>query len=374
MQSQNINYLPGLDHLRGFAALLIVCYHGVHLIGYPLRYGEPFAPARLLENWPQTANPIGALIFEGHTAVALFLVLSGFIFTYGSLHKTIIYHRFIINRLLRTYPLFVLLLLTGAFAFPDRFDFTALVQTLLGFGNAQGAMDLGSFSAMFWAIAVEWQFYLVFPLLLIIFRRDGPLLLLGLIAVFILLRSLAWLEGANIRDLAYWTIIGRMDQFLLGMLAAYAYSHGVLLAVRRGVSWLLLLIALGLAIGMLYGFHQAGGWPVSAGWKILWPTLEGLCWAGVILTYLRASQYLPARLSYWLTLPGLISYSLYLLHFSVISVLVKQQWFSTFGLPPTSAALLNTLLWLPLICALATLTYHCVEKPFLQLRLSYHRI
>ena len=370
MQSRNITYLPGLDHLRGFAALLIVCYHGVHLIGYPLRHSQPFAPAELLQTWPQTSNPLVALLFEGHTAVALFLVLSGFIFTYGSLNKTIVYHRFIINRLLRTYPLFVLLLLTGVFAFPERFDFSAFVQMLLGFSNAQGAMDLKSFSAMFWAIAVEWQFYLIFPLLLVIFQRDGPWVLLGMIAVFILLRSLAWLEGANSRDLAYWTIIGRMDQFLLGMLAARWYLRR---PARNRSGWLMLLGGLGLMIGVLYGFHQAGGWPVAAAWKIIWPSLEGVAWAGVILTYLRVSEQLPAQVSYWLTLPGLISYSLYLLHFSVISILIEQHWYSAFGLTPTLAALLNTVLWLPLICVLATLTYHCVEKPFLRLRVQYHR-
>jgi len=368
MQSRNIDYLPGLDHLRGFAALLIIFYHGFHLIGYALRYDEPIAPDKLLLHWPQSSNPVTALIIEGHTAVALFLVLSGFIFTYGSLDKTIIYHRFIINRLLRTYPLFVLLLLTGIFAFPERFEFTAFIQTLLGFGNAHGAMDLKSFSAMFWAIAVEWQFYLVFPLLLLIFQRDGPWVLLGMIAVFIVLRSLAGLEGANHRDLAYWTIIGRMDQFLLGILAAYGYKHWqeYLNIVRSA-----LIIVLALAV--LYGFHRLGGWPVNTSWKILWPTVEGLAWAGIIVAYLRISQRLPTRLSYWLTLPGLISYSLYLLHFSVISIIVERGAYSAFGLSPAVAALLNTVLWLPLLCVLASLTYHCVEKPFLRLRLRYHR-
>ena len=368
MQSQNINYLPGLDHLRGFAALLIVFYHGAHLIGHKLRYGVPFSADTLAEHWPRSVNPISALIFEGHTAVALFLVLSGFIFTYGSLDKSVIYHRFIVNRLLRTYPLFVLLLLTGSFAFPERFSFTALLQTLLGFGNIQGAMDLKSFSAMFWAIAIEWQFYLVFPLLLIILRRDGPAVLLGMIAVFIVLRTLAGLEGASHRDLAYWTIIGRMDQFLLGMLAARWYLQQ---QQDNAFGWLILAGAAVLLV--LYGFHQAGGWPLNAGWKTLWPAVEGAVWAGFILAYLRFSQGLPERLSYALTLPGLISYSLYLLHFMVISIIISRGWYWNFGASPMLVALLNTVIWLLPICALATLTYHAVEKPFLRLRLRYHR-
>jgi peptidoglycan/LPS O-acetylase OafA/YrhL len=188
--------------------------------------------------------------------------------------------------------------------------------------------------------------------------------------VFIVLRILAGLDGANHRDLAYWTIIGRMDQFLLGMLAAYAYSRWKTALNSRLGSVVIILLAL----GVLYGFHRLGGWPVNASWKILWPTVEGLAWASIIVAYLKISQHLPARLSYWLTLPGLISYSLYLLHFSVISIVITQGAYRGFGLSPSIAALLNTLLWLRLICALASLTYHCVEKPFLRLRLRYHRI
>ena len=368
MQSQNIHYLPGLDHLRGFAALLIVFYHGAHLLGHQLRYGVSLSADSLAEHWPHSTNPVTALIFEGHTAVALFLVLSGFIFTYGSLDKEMVYHRFVINRLLRTYPLFVLLLLSGSFAFPERFSFTALLQTLLAFGNAPGAMDLKSFSAMFWAIAVEWQFYLVFPLLLIILRREGPWVLLAMITVFIILRALAVLEGANPRDLSYWTIIGRIDQFLLGMLAARWYLRQ---PPRDSLGGLMLTGVVVLMV--LYGFHQAGGWPVDAGWKIFWPTVEGALWAGFILAYLRFSQRLPERLSYALTLPGLISYSLYLLHFIVISVAISHGWYWRLDISPTLTAFVNTIIWLLPICALATLTYHAIEKPFLRLRLSYHR-
>lgn len=367
MHSQNIHYLPGLDHLRGFAALLIVFYHGLHLLGQTLTHGQ-YQPELLIQNWPQSDNPLLALLYEGHTAVALFLVLSGFIFTYGSLGKHIIYHRFIINRLLRTYPLFVLLLLTGSYAFPERFEFGALLQTLFSFGNAHGAMDLKSFSAMFWAIAVEWQFYLIFPLLLLILQRDGAKTLLGMILVMMILRTLAHFEGANSRDLAYWTIIGRIDQFLLGMLAGVAYFN-----YTFRFAWPSLFLTSILVLGMIFGFHQAGGWPNNSAWKIIWPTLEGATWAMFILAYLACSQGLPAGLAKIMSWPGLISYSIYLLHFSVISIVIAQGWYLPLPLPPVIAALLNTLLWLPVILVLASLSYRYIEKPFLNLRLRYHR-
>ena len=42
MKSPNIDYLPAIDHLRGLAALLIVFYHGLHVISYRLRFGAAF--------------------------------------------------------------------------------------------------------------------------------------------------------------------------------------------------------------------------------------------------------------------------------------------------------------------------------------------
>ena len=40
MKSRNIGYVEALDHLRGLAAMLIVFYHGFHLLGQEFRYGK----------------------------------------------------------------------------------------------------------------------------------------------------------------------------------------------------------------------------------------------------------------------------------------------------------------------------------------------
>ena len=105
MRSPNIRYLPAIDHLRACAALLIVLYHGLHLFSYQARFQASFG----IDHWLQPGNVLLAALAEGHTAVALFMVLSGFILTLGSLDDAVEYRPFIRNRLLRTYPLFLLL-------------------------------------------------------------------------------------------------------------------------------------------------------------------------------------------------------------------------------------------------------------------------
>jgi peptidoglycan/LPS O-acetylase OafA/YrhL len=79
LRSKNTPYLPGIDHLRAFASVLIVLYHGRHqfLVDELARRELPKA------KWPVASRLFDALLYEGHTAVAMFMVLSGFIFTHG---------------------------------------------------------------------------------------------------------------------------------------------------------------------------------------------------------------------------------------------------------------------------------------------------
>jgi len=112
LKSQNIQYVPALDHLRGFAALLVLFYHGVFGIYHDLTTVPPVL-AYTDEMLPRADFFLSAFIYEGHSGVALFMVLSGFIFTVGTHGHGISYWQFIRNRFLRTYPLFLFMLLSG---------------------------------------------------------------------------------------------------------------------------------------------------------------------------------------------------------------------------------------------------------------------
>ncbi len=73
MQSKNTEYLPAIDQIRGLAALLILFYHGLTFISYQMIHQKPFS----LDHWLVADTPITAILIEGHTAVSLFMVLSG---------------------------------------------------------------------------------------------------------------------------------------------------------------------------------------------------------------------------------------------------------------------------------------------------------
>lgn len=367
MRSPNIRYFPAVDHLRAYAALLIVFYHGLHLYSYQWRFGKGFG----IDHWLQPANPLLAALAEGHTAVSLFMVLSGFILTYGSLDAAVHWRGFVRNRLLRTYPLFLLLVFAGLAAVPAAFNLRAFVQTVAGFANLPGALVAPPFTSMLWTIAIEWQFYVLFPLLLAVLKPAWTRGLLGMLAVLLLFRSLAVLSGGNAREIGYLTILGRLDQFLVGMWAAWFFRMHPLSRARGGA---LAAAALAAAILASWGFNAAGGWPTAPAWKVAWPTLEAVLWAAFVVGYVDVANAATGAWSRWVARIGEISYSIYLVHFVVIHTLLQLAWQHAFTGRPVVDALLNTVLVaLPLTLAISALTYRWVELPFLRLRGRYHR-
>lgn len=69
---------------------------------------------------------------------------------------------------------------------------------------------------------IEIQFYWVFPFLLLFTKRYGSLYLLGLLLLFLLLRGMVWVDKGTVKGLSYWTIFGRADQFIVGIIAGLA--------------------------------------------------------------------------------------------------------------------------------------------------------
>ena len=357
--SVNRRYIPEVDQLRAFAAIFVLFYHGLQLFGAPLAHGQPFNSTR---DWLYSSNPLLAIIEEGHSGVALFIVLSGFILTLGAAGNTVRYGKFLIARILRIYPL---LIAFAAFAtFLGQTSLDNLLTSVLPL-NIQGGIE-NTFAYMFWAVAVEFQCYLIFPFLIAFSNQSGSTFLVRVVVIAIVLRTLAMLaEGASPRDMAYWTVLGRIDQFCIGMIAARIYINS-----KLGAGWF---APAALAAGlMLYLFNYAGGWPPEHLWKILWPDLEGVVWACFIVTYIAAGRLLPHPVAWAATKLGEISYSTYLVHFAVIKAITNYAVYVRISDNPYYNALLTTLLLaLPATVVIAALTYSTIELPFLRMRPKY---
>jgi peptidoglycan/LPS O-acetylase OafA/YrhL len=362
--SKNREYIGQLDELRAFAAILILIYHSFQLIAAHLIFGASFS----VDQWLSTKNPILALIIEGHTAVGLFITLSGFVLTVGVVKTTVDYKNFVINRLLRIYPLYLVCLFAAIAVSPAIVTLEKLVFTVLPLANFPNSMSGNSpLTGMFWTVGVEFQLYLIFPFLLVIAKKRGLQGLSELLLTAIIFRVIALGLNGDGQYLGYWTVLGRIDQFLVGMIAAHIFSTSsrTSSAFSFAAAWVL-------AVGVIFIFHRLGGWPIKAWWKILWPTIEGLAWAGVIYTAAGFRSGLRSRLRRSIQAIGRVSYSTYLLHSSVISCVINYSVMPRlFANGHYNAFLTGIVVVLPITLLLSALTYRSVEKPFLEMRRRY---
>ena len=105
MRSSNLEYSEPLDHLRLVACLLVIVFHTFHPVyAWMAGAGNP-------NGYQIPVNPLSVFVVDGHTGVALFLTLSGFLFARICRSGSFCVKNFYLNRFLRIYPLFIVILL-----------------------------------------------------------------------------------------------------------------------------------------------------------------------------------------------------------------------------------------------------------------------
>lgn len=357
MRSEQTAYLERLDHLRLLAAALVVCFHAFH------RQVGDLKPD----------NPLLSLIDEGHTGIGLFMVISGFIFTVISQGSAIDYAGFLRNRLVRIYPLYVfaVFLTLSLGTWNEHLNYGALTWLEWLLPLRASTVSQNPHFVQLWTIWVECQFYLMFPFLKAFADRHGTRYLVGWILLLVGLRAGIFVLYGSVRFIAYESIFGRLDQFLIGMLAAYAFIARPRLATHP----LHLPLALLAMLTLLHWFNRQGGHTrLDAAWWIVWTTLEAAAWAWVMLAWLGWRWRLPGRLEAWLAGLGAMSFSVYVMHNFLLSVIHKAWGPLPLSADPIRSAALNALLVaLPLALLAAWPTWRLIERPFLSLRGRYLR-
>jgi peptidoglycan/LPS O-acetylase OafA/YrhL len=203
--------------VRALAAYLVFVWHFLHMTP---RFPVPYATAPVF--------PF-ALLDEGHTGVALFMTLSGYLFARLVGDHRIDYTRFLWSRAVRLWALLVVVI--AAWMVIEWLAGTPILAS-----NIYGGLLLPTWPFGSWSITVELHFYLLFPLLLLMFRRYGPYMLLYVVAGAMLARYDWWRTYGEAQHVAFWTIIGRIDQFVFGMLFALVPIRRDVLRVVAGMS------------------------------------------------------------------------------------------------------------------------------------------
>lgn len=330
-----MRYNPSLDGLRAVAVGLVMASH--------------FSWGRLPGGW---------------VGVSLFFVLSGYLITkilVGELDTSgkLDLKRFYLKRFIRLTPALALVvaasLLIAAFTGKLSDASEAALWSGLYAMNFIRAFSLGQEAALghTWSLAIEEQFYLLWPLALLIIPQGSRVkalatAILGLVAW----RFYLWADGAELVRI-YNGLDTRADALLIGCLLAMtdhaipyrrwmpAGAIAVLLAcylpLHPGatLTWICALFAAALTSAALIKFAAVDGWAHGV------LTLKPLVFFGKI------------------------SYGLYLWHYMLLISFAHLQ---THG---------NRLFYVVAICvasvALAVLSYYLVEQPFMRLKSAISR-
>jgi len=347
LKSSSGQYFQSLDHVRALAVFTVFVWHFNHFndgqLAYPLIF--PFS-----------------FFTEGHTGVAIFLTLSGYLFAKLLNGRKIHYVFFLWNRFLRIAPLLFLVLLIIAV---DQ-----LYKGILTFSYFKSILQgvlLPTLPHGAWSITVESHFYVILPLLLFVSNRFK----FGLIAFLIIplfVRYGLYSSRGSVQLLAFGTIIGRIDQFVLGIIAFQSRQ------LFSGRHYLALSIALLFLIFWQY-FDFNGGFYKSP-WSPIWiflPTVEGFAYATLIAWYDNSFKRSSRRVSDFIALIGTYSYSIYMLHFFIV---FRLPWMIDRYLFDLSDPYLLILISVPcflLMMPIAYLSYRFIEEPFLRYRIKYLR-
>jgi len=147
----HLSHIPELDGIRGVAALMVVCHHLFFTsIPYP-------------ERWNGFVLFVSRLSHAGANGVDLFFVLSGFLITSlllldrGSPH---FYWNFYWKRALRIFPLYLAALILLLVFAPSAWRYTLL--SFLFLANFAQVFHVAT-NGPFWTLAIEEQFYLIWP-------------------------------------------------------------------------------------------------------------------------------------------------------------------------------------------------------------------
>ena len=317
-----IEHDRALDGLRGIAIVLVLLMHSVWL-----------EPTRAL--W----GAVNATAEAGWIGVDLFFVLSGFLITRILLQLREAPNRMAVfygRRALRILPAYFLYLLVAtslllAFAAPVYVDLTrdmlpwlmVFAQNYYGLWSEQGVNHRAL--SHLWSLAVEEQFYLVWPFLVWRLKTEQlPRAALACLGFALACKLALALLGAPTHAV-YVATFTRIDGFAAGAWIAARLALGAPILPRRmrALPWL---AAATLIVTLI---AQRSGWPQDIWMMALCTALTPWIFGGLLWHTLTATPRGLWRQT--LSQPALVffgrhSYALYLVHTGVAVALQAQLW------------------------------------------------
>jgi peptidoglycan/LPS O-acetylase OafA/YrhL len=375
-ERRQAGFIPSLDGLRGIAIVLVMLHH--------LTYYRPTSGIDAA---------IADLVFFFWTGVDLFFVLSGFLIT-GILLDTRDSRRyfssFYARRILRIFPLYYLVLFLAFVVLPLFPAVHAVVVAqdvsvdlppqwpywvfLTNFSIAERGWVHGWVDVA-WSLAIEEQFYLIWPL--VIWLSPSRLIAWLCTAIFVAeVFARSYARASDVEVLPIYVVTWfRVDGLVMGALLAVALRKGIMPSLTRLAPYVSVAAIAGLVAVTILGGHtwwwnrrmQQFGYSLIA-------LLAGAMLVGAIG---RPAESLWPRMlsSGWLRAFGKYSYCLYLIHLPVMRA-VREWVFDPEEYHALSVApWIGQVLFYPAVVApafaLAWLSWRFFEAPILRLKARF---
>jgi peptidoglycan/LPS O-acetylase OafA/YrhL len=352
-----MQYVKGLDGIRGISIIFVMLFH----FGY--------FPA-------------------GWIGVQIFFVLSGYLITTILLQQNTDFKsyiaRFYLNRALRIFPLYFMFLTATAviyslLAVPPEWstDWPWLITYTSNFARLR-PQDLPTFVHT-WSLAVEEQFYLVWPF--VIFLLPGKSLRIAVVALLVLspiarlitFDSLAHLGSEYAGRATYSMMFTQMDAFASGG----AVSILRLNMIRTPLRWFLLSLSTAAVAGgsilVVKHIWQGGAMIRTLGfehfllgnYEYVWGySLINIISALLIVCVLRRVSIVRPLESAPLTSIGKISYGIYIYHLPLLLIGEFMVGHALEGWGRGSFFVI----WVIAVLAFSQASFHYIERPFLRLK------
>ncbi len=360
-------HLPSLDGLRGIAIILVIL-HQLDLLVRPVGH---------------SAQALSAVFTTGWIGVQLFFVLSGFLITgilLDTRRATNYLSGFFAKRVLRIFPLyyatlFVAFVVVPAFgSVPPELAHDQKHQIWLWtyLSNWVIPYEQGSRAfPHFWSLAVEEQFYLVWPFLIRACdaRRCAQVCLA--IAVTSLVARIAMVCAGAPREAIYTFSVTRMDALALGAIAAAALRMPPVAARLGRLGWRLWAAAFAVAVvGALvtHGYSLRRDLGNTIGYTVLALVFAALVLGAAMSDRRRAPGWAALLRTRPLRIAGKYSYGMYIFHKPLHDFVGKpllRRWGVDVSQSPLGAVA-YTAVFASLTFAAAFVSYQLFEGPILR--------
>jgi peptidoglycan/LPS O-acetylase OafA/YrhL len=354
-------YHAELDVVRFFAFVAVFLHHALPA-GSDL-YTSAALPTAAV-SWLLAVKDAGAY------GVDLFFTLSSYLITELLIREhqakgTLDIRAFYIRRALRIWPLYFVFLGATVFLVPlilpdDRFNASYAVSFALLSGNWVCAIEGLPFSVAspLWSISVEEQFYLAWPLLLLLFGV-GRIRKLAFVMLGIALAVRTLLAVYEIGHPGVWcNTLARLDPIALGALLAVTLGGraprlNTVYRIALGVASLTLFVIVGKYLKQ-DGLDSLITYPLVA-----------IASVTLLVAALHTDAAILRRRPFsWLVYLGRISYGLYIFHLFSLTLVSKQS--SLLGIPLNFER--RFVLSFVITVILAAASYRFLERPFLRLK------